>query len=138
MAYLTDTNNKILVFVNRAQTKIAAVSVLLADRISEDSRFETYRDEVELAYGLLSFIRSLDNMFNVWTEPEIIKYIDKWTAKANLNGLPYMDHSAFFNNRIIFTGGGSVIPTPPSSSWIMATGFWNDSGVWDDTAVWVD
>lgn len=26
----------------------------------------------------------------------------------------------------------------PVSTWILATGFWNDAGVWDDAAVWID
>ncbi len=102
MPYSTDTNNKILAFINRAQTKIANVSVLVGDKISEESRYETYKDELETAYGLLSFIRSLDNIFNDWTESEIIQYIDKWNAKANLNALPYTEHTAF-NTRITFT-----------------------------------
>ncbi len=112
MAYTTDTNNKILFFLNKAQTKIGIVSVLVADKVSEDSRFESYRDELEIAYGLLSFIRSLDNIFNNWTESEIINYIDKWTAKANLNPLPYIIHTPF-NNRICFTGdcGGGSTPS---------------------------
>jgi hypothetical protein len=24
------------------------------------------------------------------------------------------------------------------SSWILATGFWDDTGVWDDSASWID
>ena len=28
--------------------------------------------------------------------------------------------------------------TPPSSNWILTTGFWNDSGIWDDSAAWTD
>lgn len=36
------------------------------------------------------------------------------------------------NNIIGGTTGG------PSSTWILATGVWNDSGVWDDNASWKD
>lgn len=85
-----------------AQTKIGEVSILIATKVSEDARPETTRDEAEIAYGLLSFIRSLDNIFNDWTEAEIMQYIDKWTAKANLNSVPYFEHNNF-NNRITFT-----------------------------------
>ena len=31
-----------------------------------------------------------------------------------------------------------TIANNPGSTWILATGFWNDSGTWDDTAVWID
>lgn len=101
MAYTSATNTKILEFLNRAQTKIGLVSILVADKVSEDARYETWKDEVEMAYGLLSFIRSLDNNFNDWTELEIIKFIDIWNAKANLNSVPYFDHGNF-NQRITF------------------------------------
>ena len=136
MAYTTNTNNRILDFINKAQTKIGRTSILVSDKVSEDSRYETYRDELDIAYGLLSFIRSLDNIFNDWTEPEIIKYMDKWTAKANLNPIPYINRT-FFNNRISFIGG-SIPGGGGSGTWILSTGFWDDGGVWDDTAVWVD
>ncbi len=102
MAYSTPTNDKILEFLNRAQTKIGEVSVIVANKVSEDSRYETYKDELETAYGLLSFVSSLDNVFNDWTEDEIIKYIDKWNADANLNAVAFFDHGNF-NTRITFT-----------------------------------
>jgi hypothetical protein len=102
MAYTSATNTEILTFLNRAQTKIGLVSILVADKVSEDARYETYKDQAEIAYGLLSFVRSLDNNFNDWTEAEIIQFIDKWTAKANLNSVPYFDHGNF-NQRITFT-----------------------------------
>ena len=28
--------------------------------------------------------------------------------------------------------------TPPSSDWILKTGFWDDLGIWVDTDVWID
>jgi hypothetical protein len=28
--------------------------------------------------------------------------------------------------------------TPPTTDWILATGFWNDGGEWVDTSVWID
>ena len=31
-----------------------------------------------------------------------------------------------------------TIANNPGSTWILATGFWNDSRTWDDTAVWID
>lgn len=31
-----------------------------------------------------------------------------------------------------------TIANGSGSTWILATGFWNDSGTWDDTAVWID
>lgn len=100
--YSDAVNTEILTFLNRAQTKIGEVSVIVADKVSEDARYETYKDEAETAYFLLSFIRSLDNNFNDWTEAEIVQFIDKWTAKANLNQVAYYDHGNF-NLRITFT-----------------------------------
>lgn len=26
---------------------------------------------------------------------------------------------------------------PPSGTWILATGVWNDAGLWEDTATWI-
>ncbi len=102
MAYTDPTNTKILTFLNRAQTKIGEVSILVAEKVSNEARYETYKDEAEIAYGLISFIRSIDNNFNNWTEAEIVQYIDKWTAKANLNAVPYFEHSSF-NLNIVFS-----------------------------------
>lgn len=102
MAYTDPVNTKILTFLNRAQTKIGEVCILVADKVSEEARYETYKDEAETAYGLLSFIRSLDNNFNDWTEAEIVQFIDKWNAKANLNSVPYFNHGNF-NQRITFS-----------------------------------
>lgn len=31
--------------------------------------------------------------------------------------------------------GGSP---PPGGSWLLATGFWDDTGVWDDASNWID
>ena len=102
MAYTSAVNTKILQFLNRAQTRIAITASLIADKVSEDARYETYKDEAETAYGLLSFVRSLDNNFNNWTEAEIIQFMDKWNAKANLNQVAYFDHGNF-NQRITFS-----------------------------------
>jgi hypothetical protein len=102
MAYSDPVNTKILTFLNLAQTKIGEVSRIIATKVSEEARYETYKDNAEIAYGLLSFIRSLDNNFNDWTEAEIVKYIDLWNAKANLNAVAYFDHPNF-NQRITFT-----------------------------------
>jgi len=112
MSYSSATTTIIADFLNRAQTKIGQVSILVADRVSEGARYETTRDEVEIAYGLLSFVRSLDNNFNDWTEAEIIQYIDKWTAKANLNDVPYFDHSSY-NLNIRINPGFGVAATQP-------------------------
>jgi hypothetical protein len=29
-------------------------------------------------------------------------------------------------------------PTPPTSNWILTSGFWNDEGLWIDEEVWID
>lgn len=110
MAYSDPVNTKILTFLNRAQTKIGQVSILVANKVSEDARYETYKDEAETAYGLISFTKSLDNNFNDWTEAEIVKFIDIWTAKANLNAVPYFEHSSYNLNIVFSSRDGSYLP----------------------------
>lgn len=31
-----------------------------------------------------------------------------------------------------------VTPPPPSITWLLATGIWNDGGEWVDTEFWID
>ena len=95
MPYSSDLNTKILTFLNRAQSKIAQTAKLIANKVSEGTPYQTYKDEVETAEGLASFVESLDNVFNDWTELEISQFIDKWTAKANLNSIAYVEHDTF-------------------------------------------
>ena len=95
MPYTTDVNSKITQFVNRAQTKLGEIASLSADKQAKGARFDSYRDQVDLGFELHSFVNALDNNWNDWTEPQIVQYIDKWTAKANLNLTPYYEHEQY-------------------------------------------
>lgn len=101
MSYTSATNTKIVTFLNLAQTKIGEAASAVATAVSEAAPYQTYEDEAMMAYELLSFIRSLDSNFNDWTEAEIIKYIDKWNAKASLSNVAYLEHSEL-NVNIVF------------------------------------
>ncbi len=103
MAYTTDTNDKIVKFINRAQTRIGDTSTIIAKKISKKSRRESYQDESDEAFLLDAFVRSLDNTFNTWTELQIVQYIDMWTARAKLNNLPYFTHQLYNFNIIVST-----------------------------------
>lgn len=113
MAYTTDTNNKIIEFINRAQTRIGVISTTIAKKSAKSSRRESYEEESRLGYFLDCFVRSLDNNFNTWTENEIVQYIDMWTARAKLSSLPYFDHVQYNLNITTTTSGSSsdLVPT---------------------------
>jgi hypothetical protein len=102
MAYTSATNTKILEFLERAQTKVSLCCVAVTNGVSNSLPYQVYKDEAEIADGLIIFVSSLDNVFNDWTEAEIIKYIDLWTLKANLASVPFYDYTTF-NTRITFT-----------------------------------
>jgi hypothetical protein len=100
-AYNTDLNEKILVFLNRAQTRIGKTSDLIAHSVENGLRPENYFNEMETAYYLFVFVKCLDSNENDWTDKEIERFIDIWTAKARLNEVPYFSHGNF-NQRIQF------------------------------------
>lgn len=107
MAYTTDTNNKIVEFINRAQTLIGETSTIIASRVSKGARRETYHQQSETGYFLDAFIASLDNQFNNWTEEEIVKCIDMWSNAVKLNNdKPYFTHETY-NIRITFVPGAA-------------------------------
>lgn len=113
MAYSTDTNNKILNFINRAQTRIGETSTIIAAKVAKGSRRESFTDKSDEAFLLDCFIRSVDNTFNDWTELQICQYIDMWTARANLNLLPYFSHQEYNANirvstSVTFTPSGNM------------------------------
>ena len=95
MAYPADLNDKIVVFINRAQTKLGVLSEDIANKVSRNARLEAYRDLSQLGFELDCFIRSLDNNFNNWTSKEVETYIELWNSKANLTHLPYFTHEAY-------------------------------------------
>ena len=95
MAYPADLNDKIVTFINRAQTKLGLLSISISDKFSRGAKYEVYRAESELGFELDCFVRSLDNDFNNWTNKEIETYIENWNAKANLNQVPYFEHTRY-------------------------------------------
>lgn len=107
--YTQDTNSKIVDFINRAQTKIGQTSVLVANKVSKKARRESYEEEAVLAFQLDSFVFSLDNQFNTWTEAEIVRCIEGWNAKAKLTEVPYFEHEEF-NLNIRFSANSQFVP----------------------------
>ena len=110
MPYTTDTNAKITNFINRAQTRMGETSTLIAKSVSKNRRKEGYQEKADEAFLLDCFVRALDNTFNAWTELEIVQCVDMWTARANLNSVPYFSHQAY-NLNIILTESSVFTPT---------------------------
>jgi hypothetical protein len=93
--YPTDLNNKIVEFINRAQTKLGELSTFVSGKISKGSPLATYQAQSRLGFELDCFVRALDNNWNSWTNKEIETYIELWNAKANLNQVPYFTHTSY-------------------------------------------
>lgn len=109
MPYTTDTNDKILEFINRVQTRIGETAVLVSRRVASGARRESFRDQSEQGYFLDSFVRSLDNLHNDWTEAEIVKAIDMWSNAASLSSdEPFFEHQKFNLNIRFVTQTGFV------------------------------
>ena len=50
-----------------------------------------------------------------------------------------LGYTGTINDRIYqFNEAGGWSSLGGSGTWILATGFWDDSGSWDDTDVWID
>ena len=109
MAYPADLNDKIVVFINRAQTKLGVLSEDIANKVSRNARLEAYRDQSQMGFELDCFIRSLDNNFNNWTNKEVETYIELWNAKANLTHLPYFTHEAY-NLNVVYRDESETEP----------------------------
>lgn len=85
-------------------------STLIAKSVSKNRRKEGYQEKADEAFLLDCFVRALDNTFNAWTELEIVQCVDMWTARANLNSVPYFSHQAY-NLNIILTASNAFTPT---------------------------
>jgi hypothetical protein len=110
LAYTTDTNNKVTEFINRAQTKIGEISTLIASKVAKGTRKESYQEDSELGFFLDSFIRSLDNNFNTWTESEVVQCVEMWTTRAGLGAdQPYFEHEQY-NLNILFSTNNTFSP----------------------------
>lgn len=110
MAYTTDTNNEIVTFLNRAQSYLGETATSVSKKVAARKPGSSYIDDLKLAYMLDSFIKSLDNDQNDWTEKEIVQYIQYWDAKLNLRQYPFVQRSAY-NLNVSFTNstGGEII-----------------------------
>lgn len=111
MAYTTDTNDKILEFINRSQERIGDAARSISSRIARGSRRESFADESETMYMLNSFIRSLDNRHNDWTEDEIVKAIGMWSNAVKLTSdSPFFEHEKFnLNIRFVSSSSSSLV-----------------------------
>lgn len=95
MAYTTELNSKIIDFLSRAQTKMSLLSREIADKVTRRKPYRTYESAAELGFGLVSFVKALDNNYNTWTEDEILRYIQFWDNKARLTNYPYVQRFRF-------------------------------------------
>mgnify|MGYP001593196506 CR=1 FL=1 len=110
MPYTTDTNNKILEFINRAQSRIAVTSTLISNRVARGSRRDSFGEESEAMFMLSSYIKSLDNRHNDWTEDEIVRGIEMWSNAVSLTSeQPFFEHEKF-NLRIRFISTTGFVP----------------------------
>ena len=101
-------NTAILDFINKAQNKIASLSSLIVDRGGN------LPDATSLLLELSDFIECLDNKYNQWAEEDILRWIDVYKQRANLNAIPFLLLTSFTQS--ILTGGGSGIGLPISTS----------------------
>ena len=99
--YSTEVNTEIINFLSRAQTKIAEISAEIADKVSKRRAYESYREQLEMAWELECFIDALDNNYNSWTEAEIVRYVHYWDNRAKIRNYPYVFRERF-NVRINF------------------------------------
>jgi hypothetical protein len=95
MPYTTDVNEEIVNFLSRAQTKLAELSKVVAEKVDKRRPYLSYSAEVDLGYELDCFIRALDNNYNDWTEAEIIRYIHFWDNRAKVTNYPYVQRERF-------------------------------------------
>ena len=111
MPYTSDTNDRILEFINRAQSRFALTATAISSRVARGSRRESFAEESESMYMLNSFIRSLDNVHNDWSEDEIVRGIDMWSNQVSLSSdQPFFEHEKF-NLNIVFSTSPAFVPT---------------------------
>jgi len=108
MAYTTDTQNEIQIFLSRAQSYLGEKSSDIAHKVANQKPIASYIDDLKQAYMLDSFIKALDNDLNDWTEKEIVQYIDFWDSKLRLTKYPYVQRSAYNLNVTLYPGLGSA------------------------------
>lgn len=116
MKEIYTNNEKILLFLNKAQNKIAELSSIIVERGGDDN------DNLLLLLELSDFIENLDSKYCTWIEEDIIKWISEYNYRANLNAIPYIEITGF--NTIVMVGGSGInlpITTNDISDYIIAT-----------------
>ena len=87
--------DKINLFINRAQTKIAELSTTVASDLSEafvDSA------NIDLAIELVDAIESLQSETLQWTDYEKELVVDYYSYKAKLSDIAIVNYSEYVNN----------------------------------------
>ena len=93
-------NEEILVFLNKAQHKIADYSTYIV-KVGEDD---------EILYKLIElsdFIESIDSIFCYYSEKDILRWIHMMNQRHNLNAIPFLQIVGYQTN--IISGGSSLI-----------------------------
>lgn len=99
--------DKINLFINRAQTKIAELSTTVASDLSEafvDSA------NIDLAIELIDAVESLQSETLQWTDYEKELVVDYYSYKAKLSDIAIVDYSEYVNN----IAGNSI----SNSAWV--------------------
>lgn len=93
MALVDDIN----LFLNKANTKIAAYAAIIEPLLAQGLQVET---TVDLAAELIEFTESLNHVNNPWTDDEKIYWMAFMTERHELTDIVYQDYDTY------------VIPTP--------------------------
>lgn len=83
MALVYGDNANVITFVNRAQNKIAELGELIATELEDEYH-------LQMAIELSDFLESLYSKYNTWTLVQVLRYIDFWNTRANLNNKPFI------------------------------------------------
>lgn len=113
MAYSTETNNAILDFFSRAQTRIADNASYDAIYIFEgDDDINKFTKNLQESQDLDDAIFAIDNQYNDWGEKMVVEALEYYDIKYKLQNIPYIARDEYNFNVIITTGsdgtGGAV------------------------------
>ena len=89
MNIIYNNNQTILTFLNKAQNKIADLASLIVEEGGEVT------DNLLLLLELSDFIECLDSIYCDWTEEDIIRWIQEYNYRADLNAIPYLNITGF-------------------------------------------
>ena len=99
---VSSVNTLVLQFVNKAQNKIAELSSLIVDRGG------FMPDSLVLLLELSDFISSLDTTPTIWNDDKVLRYIEVYNRRANLNSVPYLQLSNYQVNIVNGSSTGQI------------------------------